>query len=201
MRLAPLALATTMLFSAAAMAAPSTALKDAKAGSYKLDKSHAFIIFSVKHMGFSNYYGRINDFDATLDFDPAAVENSKITVTIDPASIDTNHEHLEEELDSAQFFDTKKYPQAKFVSTKVEKTSDTTGKITGDLTLHGITKPVTLDVTFNGHGYNERAKADILGFSGHGSIKRSDFGVTYGVPQVSDEVPLIIEAEFQRKPD
>lgn len=176
---------------------PSTSLKGLKAGTYVLDERHAFIIFSVDHLGFSTYYGRVNDFDGSLYFDPAFPEKAKLTITMDPASIDTNYDVMEDKLDSEEFFDVKKYPGAKFVSTKIEKLTDTTGLVTGNLTLHGVTKPVTLDVKFNGHGPMPMGPAKtVMGFSAMTTIKRSDFGIDYGVPMVSDDVIIAISAEF-----
>ena len=175
---------------------PSTTLENTPSGTYTLDPSHANILFGVSHLGFSHYYGRFDKIDGTLKFDAKAPENSTLTVTTDVASIDTNNQKLEGELKSAQWFDATKFPTATFTSTKVEKLSPTTGKLYGNLTLHGVTKPVVLDVTFNGAGTNPIVAIQQLGFSAKGTIKRSDFGITQYIPMVGDEVALTIEAEF-----
>ncbi len=185
------------------MAAPSPVVP---AGDYKLDKSHATLTFVVSHLGFSNYHGQFTSFDATMSFDPANAAAAKLTAHIDPNSLSVPNPPpgFLDELKGAQFLDTAKYPDMSFVSTSIEVTGEKTGKITGDFTMHGVTKPVMLDVTFNGGwagipGMDPNARA---GFSATGTLKRSDFGIDYGVPPpgttmgVSDEVQIIIEAEF-----
>lgn len=179
------------------LAAPSTDLSKATSGNYKLDKDHANILFNLSHLSFSHYFGRFNNMDGTLTFDANAPQNSKVNISVDVSSIDTNNATLEGELKSSQWFDTPKFPNATFSSTRIEKLSETTGKVYGDLTLHGVTKPIVLDVTFNGAGTNP-VKTDLvmLGFSGQTTIKRSDFGISQYIPMVGDEVTLTIEAEF-----
>src|SRR5690606_15131983 len=110
-------------------------------------------------------------------------------------SIATGIKQFDDHLKSADFFDVKKFPEARFVSTKVEKTGEKTGKVTGDLTLNGVTKPVTLDVTFNNKGPHPMNQKPTVGFSATGTVKRSDFGIKYALPAVTDEVQLQIEAE------
>ncbi len=180
-------------------AAPSTAPDAAPSGTYNVDKSHANIIFNLSHLGYSRYFGRFNAFDSTLEWDADAPEKSKLSVTVFIDSIDTNHDKLEEELKGAKWFDAKQFPTATFTSTKVEKLTATTGKVHGNLTLHGVTKPVTLDVTFNGGGENPFYKTEQLGFSATTHINRADFGISEGVPMVGDAVALTIEAEYHRK--
>lgn len=199
-----LALLTTSaiaLTSACALAydAPATTLDKTTSGTYAIDPSHTNVLFSLSHMGFSHYYGRFNKVDGSLTFDAKAPEKSKLSVTVDVASIDTNNEKLQGELKSAQWFDAAKFPTATFTSTKIEKLSATKGKVTGDFTLHGVTKPVTLDVTFNGTGINPIANSEELGFSAKGTIKRSEFGITQYVPMVGDDVTLTIETELHLK--
>lgn len=183
-------------FAAAEWTPPSTALDKLPSGAYVLDKSHASIVFTIKHLGFSNYTGRFNDFDAKLDFNAKDVTKSKLEVTINTSSTDTNNERLEQKLDSPDFLNVEKFPDAKFVATKIEKTSDTQGTITGDFTFLGVTKPVVLKTTFNGGGFNSYAGANVLGFSAVGTLKRSDFGLSAYAPAVSDDVKFYIEAEF-----
>jgi len=179
---------------------PAASLAGTPSGTYTLDKTHANIIFGINHLGFSTYYGRFDNFDATLTFDAKDPTKSSLNVTIDTASTNTNNKVLEDKLDSKVFFNTAQFPKATFVSKKLEKTSDTTGKLTGDLTLLGVTKPVTLDVTFNASGLNPFSKSHTLGFGATGMIKRSDFGMKEYLPAVGDEVVLQIQAEFAQAP-
>lgn len=165
-------------------------------GTYTLDTSHANVIFNLSHMGYSRYYGRFNALDGTLQYEANAPEKSKIAVTVDVSSIDTNNAKLETELKAADWFDVAKFPVASFTSTRIEKRSEKSGKLYGNLTLHGVTRPVVLDVLFNGGGLNPLSKKDTLGFSAETKISRSEFGVSTYVPMVGDTVSLNIEAEF-----
>ena len=183
------------------------------AGTYKLDRPHASLNFRVSHMGFSHWTARFTTFDATLTGDPANPAASSVTATIDAKSLQTNYPlndfNFDEQLTGAEWLDAAKYPQMTFRSTKVEVTGPKTAKVTGDFTLHGVTKPVTLDVTYNG-GYGHEAYdpgGSRIGFSAHGWLKRSDYGVSMGIPApgsimgVGDDVEIIIEAEFLRPLD
>lgn len=184
---------------ALAFAPPSTALDKTPSGQYVLDASHTSVIFNLSHLGFSHYFGRFNTVEGTLEFNATAPEKSTLAVSIDIASIDTNNAELEGKLKSPEWFDATKFPKATFTSTKIEKLTDGTGKLTGNLTLHGVTKPVLLDVTFNGAGTNPFSATQALGFSAHGTIKRSDFGIAAYLPAVGDVVTLTIETEFHHK--
>jgi len=183
-----------------AACAPTTNLAEVEGGQFALDKAHAKIIFSTTHFGFSTYYGLFTDFDARLAFDPKQPAASKLTVTVNLSGIDTTNPKLDAHLKSPDFFDVAKYPTASFTATRIEVTGATTGKITGDLTLHGVTKPVTLDASFNGGGFNPMIKAYVVGFNATGVLRRSEFGITTYVPMVGDEVTLTISGEFDRVP-
>jgi polyisoprenoid-binding protein YceI len=167
-------------------------------GAYVLSKDHAALLFEVNHLGFSGYIGRFNTFSGTLDFDPARPGEARLDVVIDTASVDTNNAVLEDKLREASFFDVTKFPTARFVSTRVAVTSATTGKVTGDLTLRDITKPVTLDVTFNGGAQNAFSGKYTLGFSGTAKFSRAEFGLNAWAPAVGDEVTLTLRAEFEK---
>jgi polyisoprenoid-binding protein YceI len=182
------------------------------AGAYTLDKAHASLIFRVNHIGFSNYTRRFKRFDATLQFDPANMARSSVTVSVDATSLETDYPSPEKldfnaELQNEQWLDTAKFPQMTFRSSKVEVTAPSTLKISGDLTLRGVTRPMVLDATYNG-GYEGQPLDPHarIGFSAHGKLKRSDFGMTVGIPApgttmgVGDEVEVIIEAEFSGPP-
>jgi len=188
-----------MLAAAPAFAeAPTTDLAKLEGGQFALDKNHAKIIFSISHFGFSTYYGLFSSFDAKLAFDPKAPAKSDVAVTVDMNGIDTTNPKLDAHLKSADFFDVAKFPTATFKTTKVEVTGATTGKISGELTLHGITKPLVLETSFNGGGVNPMSKAYVVGFNATATLKRSDWGITTYVPVVGDEVGLIISGEFDR---
>lgn len=191
------ALALAPLAGPALAAGPSTNLTEIKSGEFTLDKSHAKIIFSTSHFGFSTYYGLFKDFDAKLNFDAKDPAKSTLAVTIDMNSVETTNPKLNEHLKSEDFFNAAKFPTATFKATKITVTGKTTGTITGDLTLHGVTKPVTLDATFNGGGEN-MFKTYTLGFSAKGVIKRTEFGIKTYAPAVGDDVSLIISAEFSK---
>jgi len=177
---------------------PSTDLSQIQGGQFAVDKNHAKIIFSTTHFGFSTYYGLFTDFDAKLAFDPKAPAGSTLDVSVNLNGIDTTNTKLDNHLKSPDFFDVAKFPTATFKATKIVVTGPTTGQITGDLTLHGVTKPITLDASFNGGGVNMMSKAYVLGFNATGTVKRSDFGIVTYVPAVGDAVTLTISAEFDR---
>ncbi|HYG86867.1 MAG TPA: YceI family protein [Azospirillum sp.] len=180
---------------AAALFATTAGTVQAAPIAYKLDPAHMSVAFIVNHLGFSNLIGRFNTVSGEVAFDKDAVHSSTVKVTIDTASIDTAHAKRDEHLRSPDFFNAKEFPQMTFKSTKIEKTGDRTGKLHGDLTLLGTTKPVVLDVTFNKEGVSPASKLETVGFSARGKIKRSDFGMKYGAPNIGDEIELLIEAE------
>jgi polyisoprenoid-binding protein YceI len=191
---AALTLATTSAC-AYAFTPPSTKLDGVPSGTYTVDGSHTSVLFGISHLGFSSYHGRFNTVEGSVTFDAKNPEKSSVDITIPIKSIDTNHDELEAKLQKPDWFDAAQFPTATFKSTKVMKVSANKGKITGDLTLRGVTKPLVLDVTFNGAGANPFAKANALGFSATGKIKRSEFGLSNYVPAVGDEVALAIELE------
>jgi len=170
-----------------------------------LDKTHASVVAKIKHMGFSNYQFRFTKVDASFDYDPKAPEAAQIKVTIDPGSVDTATGADEfglkfnKELAGDGWLEANKFPTATFVSTKVEPGAGQSGKVYGDLTLHGVTKPVVLDVTFNGVGSGFIPLSVKTGFSAVTTIKRSEFGISKYVPLVGDDVQLNIEVEFDKK--
>ena len=162
---------------------------------YDLDPNHTRIDFSWTHFGFSHPMGRFDRFDGDFRFDPADPTKSSVTVTIPIDSIDTGVAKLDAHLKTDEFFDVAKYPTATFKSTRVERSGEHGLKVTGDLTLHGVTKPVVLDVTVNKVGRHPMAGRDAAGFDASATIKRSDFGISNYVPNVSDEIRLSISTE------
>jgi len=168
------------------------------AGTYRLDPNHAMLIWKVSHMGFMDYTARFNRFDARFTYDPRRPMASKVDVVVDTASADTGNKVLDNELDGPKFFNVKKFPMATFKSTELMDHGDGTGMLTGNLTLLGVTRPVTLDFVYHGHGKNPLNGKPTTGFSAVGRIKRSDFGMNFGIPMVGDEVALEIEVEFEQ---
>lgn len=166
---------------------------------YTFDKSHTSLLFFINHAGFSNMIGEFHDYDGTLVLDEANPEHSSVEVTIRPASVDTDVDALDEKLHKADFFNTEEYPTASFKSTKVVKTGEKTADITGDFTLLGVTKPLTLRATLNKLDMNKWSQKQTAGFSVEATLTRSDWGMGYLVPDVGDEVTLRIEAELQKE--
>lgn len=166
---------------------------------YKLDPTHTNIVWMGDHLGFSKSLGQFFDFEGyiTLNFEHPA--KSSAEVTIQTASISTGLPKFDDHLKNEDFFDVEKHPEAKFVSNNVEVTGENTAKLHGDLTMLGITKPLTLDVTLNKTGSNPYSGNETAGFSVRGTIIRSQYGMDYGLPYISNEVPLLIEAEATRR--
>lgn len=172
-------------------------LKAAKAGTYKVDPYHTQVVFSLSHLGFTNFTGALADTTGSLEFDPKNIAESKLTISIPTSSILTHVAKLNDELKSADWLDSTKYPDATFTATKVTASGNNVATIVGDLTLHGVTKPVTLKARFLGAGVNPIDKAYTVGFEATGTIKRSDFAVSKYVPLVGDEVHLTIAGAFE----
>lgn len=162
---------------------------------YTLDPYHTNITWKANHVGFSNPSGKFAEASGQFTLDEAKPENSSVTVTIKPGSVLTGIPKFDEHLKSADFFNTETYTEARFESTKVVKTGEKTAKVHGNLTLLGITKPVVLNVTLNKIGENPFSKQKTAGFSATAIIKRSEFGMNYGIPVVSDDVQIEIEVE------
>ena len=169
----------------------------AQAGTYKLDPAHGKITWSITHFGFSTYIGQFSHVDATLKVDPKALGATALDVTVDTGSLGTLNPALDTHLKSKDFLDVAAFPKATFKATKVTRTGDKTADITGDLTLHGVTKPVVVHAAFMQAGPNPIDKKYELGFSGNAEILRSEFGIKSYLPNISDKVTLTIEAEFK----
>ena len=171
---------------------------DVPAGTYAVEPYHTQVTFSVSHMGVSPFAGTFSGGSGTLVVDPAKPDTATVTVTMPTKSVQTTSGKLTEELNSADWLDTAKYPEATFKSTAVH-TKGGGAMIEGLLTLHGVTKPVSLYARFFGTGTNPMSKKVSVGFLGRIAIKRSDFGVSKYVPLVSDETVLVINAAFEKK--
>ena len=190
--------AAAAVFAALAPPLHAADLAKAEGGHYALDKSHAKVVFSINHLGFSTYYGFFPDLAGRLDLDAETPAKSALSVTINVAGMVTTDPKLDAKLKLDAFFDVAKFPKAAFKSTAIEVTGEGRGKLTGDLTLHGVTKPVTLDVAFNGAGTPPMTQLYVVGFDAVGTLKRSEFGIKNFVPLVGDEVTLRISCEFDR---
>ncbi len=166
-------------------------------GKYKADPNHTGVLFCIRHNGISDYCGRFNGITATLTFSGNQPEKSSLNVEIDVNSIDTPSDKLDTEL-KANFFETAKFPTATFKSTAIKVTGKNEGEITGDLTLHGVTKPVTLKATFGGGKMHAFANTFVIGFSASTKIKHADFAFPNVAWRsfVGDEVTLTIETEM-----
>ena len=167
-------------------------------GSYQIDPAHTSVLFKINHMGMSTFVGRFNELEASLEFDPAHMENAKLTALIKISSIDVNNKDLEETLKGSSWFEAEKYPQALFKTETVVMLNDTHAKFNGNLTLHGVTAPIVLNVVFNGAGNNMLSGKYTLGFTATTRFKRSQFGIDYLIPAIGDDIDVEVFAEFQK---
>jgi polyisoprenoid-binding protein YceI len=180
------------------------AKSDAPAGTYTLDPAHSTVVFRLSHLGFSKYTASFSKLSGTMQFDPKNPAGITVEAKIDPKSlaIPTPPAGFHDTLTGKDWLDAAKYPEITFKSTKVDVTGPNTAKVTGDFSLHGVTKPIVLETTFNG-GYAANAYDGArVGFSGKTTIKRSDFGMGYGVPApgtnmgVGDNLDITLETEW-----
>lgn len=211
--MAMMAIAAPLYAMAKEEAAPPPVAGKVPAGTYTLDKTHASLTFRVDHLGLSRYTARFTRMDAQLQFDPENLAASSVTASVDPTSIETDFPDPTPDFDamlqSAEWLNAAKFPEITFQSTKIESTGADTMRMTGELGMHGVTHPVIMDVTFNGGyaGLPMDPSGARIGFSAKGILKRSDFGITVGIPApgttmgVGDEVEFMIEAEFTKPLD
>ncbi|CAA2138398.1 MULTISPECIES: YceI family protein [Methylobacterium] len=194
-----LALATVLGGGASAQTPPTRDPAQIQAGTYAVDPGHTQVGWRVSHMGFSNYAGGFSDVSGTLDLQPKTPASSKLSIKIPVASVTTTSDKLTGELKGDQWLDAGKFPEMTFVSTKVTPEGKDKAKVAGNLTLHGVTKPVTLDVTLVGAGVNPLNKKVTVGFEATGTLKRSEFGVKTYVPLIGDDLHLTIAGAFERQ--
>ncbi|HZF41814.1 MAG TPA: YceI family protein [Sphingomonadaceae bacterium] len=182
------------------MPIPGTAdVARVQAGTYKVDPAHTQVNWTVNHLGFSLFSGLFADATGTLVIDPRRPNASRLSITIPMNRVVSTSGALDTHLRNADFFDVGKHPTATFTSTRVQATG-TRARITGNLTLRGVTRPVVLDARFIGAGNNPMGnKALNIGFAATTRISRSAFGITYGVPAVGDAVDLQINAAFEKE--
>jgi polyisoprenoid-binding protein YceI len=179
------------------------------AGAYYMDKAHTSLTFRVNHLGFSHYTARFSRVDGQMAFDPEHPASMHVDASIDVTSLELNTPPagFHDQLMSPAWFGAASFPQMTFHSTKVELTGPHAARVTGDLSFHGVTRPVTLEVTYNG-GWPPNSfdpGGARIGFSAHGVLQRSAFGLSTGIPApgtsmgVSDDVDIAIETEFSSK--
>ncbi|GGN48119.1 polyisoprenoid-binding protein [Novosphingobium indicum] len=190
-------IASAPLFAQQANSQPSAV----QAGDYALDSAHTLVRFTVDHFGISEFFGTFPGATGTLSIDPTDIASAKLDVSVPVETVSTTNATLDEELVGEEWFDAEKFPTMRFVSTKVVKTGERTADVTGNLTLHGVTRPVTLKATFKAAAVNPMNKIYTIGFNAKGVIKRTDFGVSKYAPLVSDETTIAITAAFEKQAD
>ena len=198
-RLFTAALLSMVVLSPSAFAQVAADITPAKVqdGAYTVEPAHTRVLFAVSHMGFTTWYGEFTNVSGNLNLTPKSVGASTLEIHIPTNTISTSNAKLDGELKSPQWLDAEKFPEIVFKAKQVERTGEASAKVTGNLTLHGVTKPVTLDVKFNGAGTNPLDKKYTVGFEVSGAIKRSDFGVNTYVPLIGDDVKITISAGFE----
>lgn len=169
----------------------------ARAEPYVVDKSHAAVTFMADHLGFSVVHGVFRDFDAQIDFDPQAVERTRVRFVIRTASVETFWPARDADLRGPNFFDVERFPEMIFESTSVRPTGRDTAEITGNLTMRGVTRPITVQARLNKLGpspFNPRL--EIAGFTVTGQIRRTDFGINFAAPAVGVMIPIRVDLEM-----
>jgi len=179
----------------ALFAAPAFTSQAVAADTYTLEPTHTSVTFQYTHFGYSHPTGKFMNAKGSVTLDDANPANSSVEVSFGIDGVNTGVPALDEHLKSPDFFDAAKFPTATFKSTKVEPTGADTAKVTGDLTIHGVTRPVVLNVKLNKEAVNPMMNKKGVGFTATGAILRSDFGMNKYVPAVSDQIDLYIEAE------
>ncbi len=193
------ALSFLMLAAPALAQTPNSDPSAVQSGSYVVEPNHTQVTFTVLHMGFSEYSGRMTDASGTLELSAMEPTKSVLSVSVPVDTVSTTSTKLDGELKSADWLDAKAFPAVTFKSTKVTLGAKGHAMVTGDLTLHGVTKPVTLAAKFIGSGVNPLDKKYTVGFEITGDIKRSDFGVKTYIPLIADKVHMTIAGAFEQK--
>ncbi|MEP3456397.1 YceI family protein [Tateyamaria sp.] len=175
---------------AALLATPAFAADD-----YVIDSGHTLVVFELNHLGFSKTIGWMGDVSGTISYDADDIAKSAVSVIMAVSAVNTNHPERDGWIKSDKALNVAANPEITFTSTGIEVSTETTGKITGDLTMNGVSKPVVLDAVFNGAGSNPLTKKDTIGVSATTSIMRSDWGVTAFVGPLGDEIAIQIELE------
>jgi polyisoprenoid-binding protein YceI len=207
MKLLKVSLLATTLFTASCVSwvFAKSPFNDMPEGKYELDLAHASVVWKVSHFGLSDYVARFANFDASIDFDPKNIENSVVTATIDPTSIQTAYPNAAEKdfneilAKDEDWFNAVAFPAIEFASTSIEMTGENTAIMQGSLFFLGTTLPVTMDVILNGAMQRQPFSGKpTMGFSATTTIERSEFGMTKYVPNIGDSVEIMIEGEFAK---
>ncbi|KND61698.1 Protein yceI precursor [Candidatus Burkholderia verschuerenii] len=169
-------------------------------GRYQLDPHHWNVSFDVDHLHYARFVIRFDKVTGQLDWRADGMTGSAVRVTIDASSVNTNVPLLDRMVKGPNIFDVERYPDITFASTSFQRTGENKGTLTGDMTIRGTTRPVTLNVIFNGHAVDPLTKLETLGFSADGHFNRSQFGLTTWYPAVGDDVHVAIQAEFAKAP-
>jgi polyisoprenoid-binding protein YceI len=169
-------------------------------GVYKVDPNHTEILFGVSHLGFTTYYGMFTGASGALTLNGESPAASRVEIHVPTNSVMTASATLNSELKGPQWLNAQAFPEMIFRSEKVVMTGPESADVEGELTLHGVTRPLTLEARFNRSGINPLDHQLTVGFQAHGQLKRSDYGVTTYVPMVGDEVELILSGAFERPP-
>lgn len=161
---------------------------------YDIDVPHSGVTFRIQHL-LNKVHGRFNDFDAALTLDLKNLDNSHVEITIPVNSIDTGNKDRDAHLQTADFFTAEEHPNITFKSTEWKKTGENEFKITGDLSMNGITKPVVLDAKLNGFTEHPFNKKKVTGWTATTTVNRSDWNILYGMPMVGDEVVINLSVQ------
>ena len=167
-------------------------------GSYQVDPAHTVVLFKVDHFGLSRFVGRFNDVDATLEFDPDTPQDARLDARVRTASIDVNNAEFEAELTGPDWLNAEAFPEARFMTSRIELVSETEALFHGELTLRGTAAPVVFRAVYNGGGRSLVTGRYTIGFQASATFNRSDYGIDDYIPAIGDEVELEIHAEFQR---
>lgn len=173
------------------------AIVPASAQTYQIDPVHTSLIFRVKHMNTAYIYGRFNQVTGTIVVDERNPARSSVNIEVDANSVYTANEQRDNHLRSPDFFNTRQFPTIRFTSTEVRRVNANTLQVKGNLTMHGVTRPITVNVLLTGKGRNPQGK-EIIGFETTFTVRRSEFGMRYGLPGLGDEVRVTLSVEAFR---
>ena len=189
-----------LLLSTAVSGAMLLSASTVNAADYVIDTqgAHAFVNFKIKHLGYSWLHGRFNTFDGTFSYDAKTPNASQITVNIDTTSLDSNHAERDKHLRGKDFLNVSKYPTATFKSTSVKFDDDDSGEVTGEFTLHGVTKTITFEIDKVGEGKDPWG-GHRVGFEGETSLKLADYGIDYNLGPASTHVDIGLSIEGIRQ--
>jgi polyisoprenoid-binding protein YceI len=187
----------TKLFSAVMLLWGISLTVPVAAQTYQIDPVHSSLVFRVKHMDTAFVYGMFTSMKGTVIVDEANPARSSINIEVDANSVNTNNQQRDNHLRSPDFFNTRQFPTITFKSTEVRRVNANTVQVRGDLTMRGVTRPITANVTLTGKGKNAQGR-DIIGFETTFTVRRSEFGIRYGLPSLGDEVRVTLSIEAMR---